>query len=59
MNMKAQRKGEEMIKVGLRFPRQIKEVIDDIAVRERRLINDQVIVLLEKALELLNPPDES
>ena len=50
MEMKI-RRNEEMVKVGLRLPLQMKETIDEMAASERRSINDQVIVLLEKALK--------
>jgi hypothetical protein len=49
--MKSRRENEELIKVGFRIPRQLNEAITREAIDERRSANDQVIVLLEKALE--------
>ena len=48
--MKKKRENEEMVKVSWRIPSRLKESIDALAVKERRSVNDQAIVLLEKAL---------
>ena len=56
--MKIKREGEELIHVGIRLPVQIKAMVNEVAYRERRSINDQYIVLLEKALNI-TPPEES
>ena len=48
--MKAKREQEELVKVGFRIPLRLKKAMEDTAVNERRSINDQAIVLLEKAL---------
>ena len=48
--MKAKREQEELVKVGFRIPLRLKKAMEYTAVNERRSINDQAIVLLEKAL---------
>jgi hypothetical protein len=45
------RRKEELVKVGLRIPRDIKDLIACRAIEERRSANDEFIVLLEKALK--------
>ena len=50
MRMKTKRAGEELINQGFRLPPALIERIKDLAAKERRSINDQAIVLLEKAL---------
>jgi hypothetical protein len=56
--MKIKRTDEELIKVGFRIPRRIKEQIAARAVEERRSANDQFIVLMEKALKGKEGKDE-
>jgi hypothetical protein len=48
--MKAKKEGEELIKVGYRLPPSIIQLIEKSAIEHRRSVNDEVIVLLEKAL---------
>jgi hypothetical protein len=50
--MKIMRKDEQLIKTGCRLPAGLKKAIEAKAVSERRSVNDQVIVLLEAAMEL-------
>jgi len=52
--MKARRTGEVLVKVGLRLPQSLKEAMEISAKSERRSVNDQAIVLLEKALRRMN-----
>jgi hypothetical protein len=49
--MKAGHPNEDLIKVGFRIPRRMKEQIAIRAIEERRSANDQFIVLMEKALK--------
>ena len=49
--MKAKRKGEELVNQGFRLPPVLIERIKESAVKCRRSINCQAIVLLEKALD--------
>ena len=44
------KRNEELVKVGLRIPLRLKKAMEDMALNERRSVNDQAIVLLEKAL---------
>jgi len=50
MRTKIKRKADGLIKVGFRLPARLKKAIEEKALIERRSANDQVIVLLENAL---------
>jgi hypothetical protein len=50
--MKIKRQDEELIKTGFRLPLRLKKSIEDMARKERRSVNDQAIVLFEKALSV-------
>ena len=49
--MKVKPENEELVKVGYRIPANLKKGIEALAIKERRSVNDQVIVIFEKALE--------
>ena len=49
--MKTMPRGETLIKVGYRIPVGLKEALEKKAREERRSVNDQVICLLERALQ--------
>ena len=55
--MKTRRKNEELVKVGYRLPARLKNAVEEKAVSERRSVNDQVIVLLEKGMSVLEKAD--
>ena len=49
--MKAKRQNEELIKMGFRIPKVIRETLIRLAEAERRSVNDQIIFTLEAALK--------
>ena len=48
--MKVTKEGEELVRVSYRLPPDIIKRLQESAIANRRSINDEVIVLLEKAL---------
>ena len=48
--MKTKRDGEELVKVAYKLPKTLKQALEDMAVAERRSMNDQLIVLLARIL---------
>ena len=53
------RKDEEKVKVTWRIPTNLKQKLDESAIRERRSENDQLIVLLENILTALENSNET